>query len=259
MSNIIGNENIYEDGTYVKKNPTLHAEDAHFKFGFIQNLLQKCEFGGATVRVLDVGGGAGVLGRLVCDYLVSEGYEVICDAYDLSEEMLAEQIANNAYICSATSDFSKIKRYSYDLVLLVDVIEHVHENAKLAKELNNIGKYFLYNVPIERNLFDWLRNIYMRDSYYISQRESLGHINFYSYAESKNFIRTHHYLIDYIFAGYARLLLESPFPDYVVQRSNYLRKLELIISRFIYCRLSWLAPWVIQGSVFALASKKKNI
>ena len=102
-------EDIYIGGIYVQNNPSLHEEDADHKFSRIRDLLDSCEFNNSPVRILDVGGGAGSLARLVCDYLVGQGYETSCDAYDRSEEMLAAQLRNNTYINLGTSDFTKIQ------------------------------------------------------------------------------------------------------------------------------------------------------
>ncbi len=248
--------NIYSDGTYLRNNPTLHGEDGEYKFVYISRLLARCSFVGPSVRILDIGGGGGGIALLVCQHLAQQGLEVECHAFDLSPEMLIQQRANNPYNTLATSDFALIREQRYDLALLIDVIEHISDNGPVADDVDRIARHVIYNIPIERNLFDWLRNLYMKRRYYALQTESLGHVHFYSYGGAKRFVRTHHRPVDWISPDYPGHLLESSFPDYVLQRKNRLRGLELSISRLIYRHLKPLAPWLIQGSLFILADSK---
>ena len=248
--------NIYRDGTYLSNNPTLHGEDSDYKFAYIRQLLSRCAFAGPSVHILDVGGGCGGIAALVCEQLAQQGLQVECHAFDLSPAMLEQQRVNNPYNTLATSDFAQIREQRYDLALLIDVIEHIPDNGPLADVVDHISRHVIYNIPIERNLFDWLRNLYMKRRYYALQNESLGHVHFYSYGGAKRFVRAHHRLVDWIFPDYHRHLLESDFPDYVVQRMNRLRGLELLVSRLIYRFLKPLAPWLIQGSLFILADSR---
>jgi hypothetical protein len=248
--------NIYRDGTYLRNNPTLHGEDSNYKFAYIRRLLKRCAFAGPSVRILDVGGGCGTIAALLCEHLAQQGLQVECHAFDLSLDMLEQQRANNQYNTLVTSDFAEIREQRYDLALLIDVIEHISDNGPVADDIDSIARHIIYNIPIELNLFDWMRNLYMRRRYYVAQTESLGHVHFYSFLGVKRFVRKHHLLIDTIFPDYPGHLLESEFPDYVAQRTNRLRGLELSISRMIYRFLKPFAPWLIQGSLFILADSR---
>ena len=248
--------NIYRDGTYLRNNPTLHGEDSEYKFAYIRRLLEKCAFVGPSVRILDIGGGGGGIAALLCQHLAQHGLQVECHAFDLSPEMLVQQTAKNPYTTFATSEFALIREQQYDLALLIDVIEHIPENGPVADDVDCIANHIIYNIPIERNLADWLRNLYMKHRYYALQTESLGHVHFFSYGGAKRFVCTHHRLVAWIFPDYPGHLLKSQFPDYIKQRTNRLRKLELSISRLIYLTLKPFAPWLIQSSLFILADSK---
>mgnify|MGYP000261650339 CR=1 FL=1 len=249
--------NIYQDGTYIQNNPSLHEEDSEYKLGYICTLLEELCFEGESVRVLDVGGGSGVLAAQVCRFLAARGVLVECYAFDLSEDMLARQKANNPFMVLATSDFELIRnRGEYHCALLIDVIEHIPDNDSFADEVNYLSKYVLYNIPIERNLLDWLRNVYMCGQYYVLQTISLGHVHFFSVSSAKRFVRAHHWLLRSIFADFSGHMLDSPHPDHVRQRGGRLRRAELNFSRFVYRRINWLAPWLIQGSLFILAKSR---
>ena len=252
----VSSANIYTDGSYISSHPSLHGEDSEYKFYYIRQLLGRCNFSKSSLRVLDIGGGAGVVASLVCDYLSKQGFQIECHAFDLSDEMLKQQRSNNPYNNLATSDFSQICENCYDVALLIDVIEHVPDNDTMAAEINRISHHVIYNIPIELTLFDWLRNIYMKNRYYTSQTASLGHVHFYSYTSAKRFVQQHHGEIEWIFPNYSNHILESEYTDYVKQRYNRLRRVELRLSRFIYRYFQFLAPWVIQGSLFMLAKSR---
>jgi hypothetical protein len=250
---------IYRDGTYLENNPSLHEEDSEYKFHYMRQLLKGLCFAGEPIRVLDIGGGAGIIGAQVCQLLAAGGIRVECHAFDLSAEMLARQKVNNPFLTLVTSDFEQIRNSGkYHLTLLIDVIEHIPDSVSLAGEVNQISQYVLYNIPTEQNLLDWLRNKYLSGQYYESQTASIGHIHFFSASSAKRFVQEHHQILETIFADFSGHLLDSPHPDYVKQRNNRLRLAELRFSRFIYRRLNWLAPWLIQGSLFILAESKTS-
>lgn len=244
---------IYRDGSYIALNPSLHEEDSDYKFKYISSLLREIRFGTAPIRVLDIGGGAGVIAAKVCHELAGgRPGRVECHALDLSPEALALQRKNNPYCTLATSDSAEIEAVgSYDLALLIDVIEHIPDNAATASMVDRISRHAIYNIPTEINLVDLLRNAYMRGRYYPGQEASLGHVHFYSATGAKRFVRTHHRRLHRaIFPDFAAHSIESPAPNYVRQRANRLMLLELKISRLIAAYLRPLAPHIVQGSLF---------
>ena len=248
---------IYQDGTYIDNNPSLHREDSEYKSRYIRTLLEGLRFDGSPIRVLDIGGGAGIVAARVCQFLSAGGVRVDCHAFDLSQEMLAVQRANNPHITLATSDFEQIRSSGgYDLALLIDVIEHIPDNAKVADDVDTLARFVLYNIPTERNLLDWLRNIYLGGRYYPLQTASLGHVHFFSAREARAFVAAHHRVLRWVFPDFCGHLFTSPHPDYVQQRGNRLRRMELLLSRMIYKYLRPIAPWLIQGSLFVLAESR---
>jgi SAM-dependent methyltransferase len=246
---------MYGDGTYLRLNPSLHEEDSDYKLTYIRELIRSLPFDRAKLRVLDIGGGTGIISRNVCRLLSEKGYVVECHALDLSPAAVAIQKINNPYITFGTCDVAEIEEIGhYELTLLIDVIEHVPDREHFATRIDRISEHIIYNIPIERNLFDWLRNIYLRFEYYRSQTLTLGHVHFFSALDAKRFVANHHRFVRAIFSNYSMHLLGSDHPEYVKQRRNRLRRTELLISALIYKGLKPVAPFLIQGSMFILAS-----
>jgi cyclopropane fatty-acyl-phospholipid synthase-like methyltransferase len=251
-------KNIYNNGRYIDNNPTLHEEDYEYKAAYLKELLSDLTFERKDVCLLDIGGGGGFVANMVCHNLASRGYRVECHAMDLSQEMLDIQQKNNPYLTMVTTESSQVQLHRYDLTMLIDVIEHVEDNDKMASMVNGLSKYVLYNIPTEHNLFDLLRNLYTGGKYYQLQQETLGHLHFYSYPKAISYVKKHHQMIKWLFPNYSLHLLASTYVDHMQQKRNKLRKIELYVSSWIYRRIKFIAPYVIQGSLFVLAECKED-
>jgi hypothetical protein len=249
--------NMYRDGSYIAQNPSLHMEDVSYKLTYLLELLKDEKFSERGIRILDIGGGAGLIAVELCKKLSSRGIKVECVGLDLSLEMLAVQQANNSYMVATTDELATaVAMGPYDLTLLIDVIEHVPEPFILAEEIDRISDRILYNIPTEINLFDFLKNIYMRGQYYPMQKKSLGHLHFFSWNSAKRFIRKNHRAIRWQFPAYAAHVLSSNHPGYRRQLNSRLRKAELTLSRLIQKTLPIIAPYIVQGSMFVLSHSR---
>ena len=89
---------IYNDNSYLEKNPSLHTEDSEFKFQNIKRFLSSIEVKNNRIKILDIGGGAGIIGKLVLEYFQESGIIVTFHSLDLSTQMLKIQLKNNPQI-----------------------------------------------------------------------------------------------------------------------------------------------------------------
>ena len=131
---------IYNDDSYIEKNPTLHTEDSKFKFQNIKRFLSSVQVKNNRIKILDIGGGAGMIGKLVLDYFLENGIVVTFHSLDLSTQMLKIQLKNNPQIKKIINcSINECSELDYDLVLMIDVIEHIEEKDDTAKILNKLG------------------------------------------------------------------------------------------------------------------------
>ena len=244
---------IYNDNSYIEKNPTLHTEDSKFKFQNIKRFLNSIEVKNNKIKIIDIGGGAGLIGKLVLEYFLKNGIFVTFHSLDLSMEMLKIQRKNNPRIKKTFNcPINKCPELNYDLVLMIDVIEHIEEKEDTAKILNKLGKNIIYNIPIEINFFDILKYLKSYFRYYKNQRKRWGHIHFFSFISSQSFLRRHHKIIDTYFQPYCFHYRYSDYDSYLKLRLNFSWNIELKISCWIFNHFPKMSKYLIQGSNYSL-------
>lgn len=250
---------IYNDNSYIRNNPSLHSEDSEFKFQNILSFLRSIEIENDKIKILDVGGGAGLVGKMVMEYFIKKNIEVIFHSLDLSEEMLKIQKKNNPKIQKLINlPIEECRESNYDLILMIDVIEHIPRKNLAANRLNKLSRYLIYNIPIEINLFDYLKNISLMFRYYKNQTKTLGHVHFFSFRKASNFLKKHHEIIEIYFKPYCFYFRDSSFIDYINLRKILIRKIEIIISCWIYSNFKKISKYVIQGSTYSLVKKRMH-
>ena len=107
-------------------------------------------------KILDIGPGYGKYGLLFREYLeiwktIPHKSEVKIDAVEVFPEYISpvhKYIYNKVYIGNAAKVIKKIKT-SYDLIVLIDVIEHMEkkDGIKLIRELKKKSEFILITTP----------------------------------------------------------------------------------------------------------------
>ncbi|MBT3418922.1 MAG: class I SAM-dependent methyltransferase [Candidatus Magasanikbacteria bacterium] len=179
-------EAFYTTDEYIKGHPTLHEEDSAWKIekmkpfidAFIKRTPKK------EVCILDVGGGAGIILKNIAKYLQeTHDKKVIKYCLDLSPGMVEIQTKNNQDIIKAIAGDIRETPFSdkeIDLVLMIDVLEHVQEPDKVIKEIERIATCALYKVPLEDTVYYKLMDRLTKGNFRKRLIEYVGHINVYN-------------------------------------------------------------------------------
>jgi ubiquinone/menaquinone biosynthesis C-methylase UbiE len=147
------------------------------------------------MNILDVGGGAGLILRGICDYIQGR-YCLRVNKYilDLSESMIEIQKMNNSDLKLALNEDirnTSLADREIDIALMIDVLEHVPNSAEALKELKRISRYAIFSVPIENNsainLLDFLKSGKIRRHLL----EQYGHVNIYNFESLKYQLEQH--------------------------------------------------------------------
>ena len=144
---------MYTDGEYLERNPTWHVEDSAWKAEQILTMLSKHNLTPQTI--CEVGCGAGeVLAQLQantdknCTFF---GYDISPQAFELCKQRTNERLRFEL------RDITKEADDSFDLLLLIDVIEHVEDYLGFLRDVRTKGRYKILLIPLEFTAMGVLR------------------------------------------------------------------------------------------------------
>jgi hypothetical protein len=160
---------IYKDGEYLKKNQTWHTEDSPYKSRLVMDALEKNNVDFSTCA--DIGCGAGLVAELLAKkYPLKKfsGYELSPDVQHLIEQR--EKLPNLDFY---NEDIFEQNR-RYDLVVCLDVFEHVEDYYGFLKSLKCKGEKFIFNIPLDMNVAKILT------SGIKYARNEVGHLHYFS-------------------------------------------------------------------------------
>jgi SAM-dependent methyltransferase len=168
------------DGTYLERNPTWHAEDAPWKAHHVASMLD----GLRPETLCDVGCGAGrVLALLSARYGAdATGYDPSPDAINLARELARPGL--RFVVGQPEADCR------FDVVLLLDVVEHVEDPFALLRRVRELGDYFVFHFPLDLSTQAILRGRFERT------RAELGHLHYFSAETALALVRDCGYRIE---------------------------------------------------------------
>lgn len=162
--------NMYTDGSYLANNPNWHIEDSPWKAGLIAALIAKHKLRLDTIA--EIGCGAGQilnqLSTLLPDVKSLHGYDVSPDAIKLCQSI------QNPRLVFHQKNMLQEGEAHYDLLLAIDVIEHVEDYFSFLRAMRTKAKYKIFHIPLEITAQYALRGME------VSNRKSVGHLHLFS-------------------------------------------------------------------------------
>jgi len=195
-------KNIYLTDEYVKNNPNLHIQDSVWKTEKIIPFIDKIDFNKKKeITILDVGGGAGEILKLISNYINTK-YQIYSKKYmlDLSPKMLdIQKIYNPDFYKTFNEDIchTSINDKEIDITLMIDVLEHIPKPELALKELKRISSYVIFKVPLENNLASRFMNKISKGNYRLNIVKKVGHVNVFNTRDILKLIKKHHGKIIY--------------------------------------------------------------
>src|ERR1700689_2530828 len=136
---------IYTDGEYLKKNPSWHLEESPFKAKYVLQMIAKHQLSPKTI--CEVGCGVGEVLRLI-----QQGMDERCEfwGYDVSPQAMemCEERANDGLRYKLMDIFHE-KNASFDLILVMDVIEHLEDYFLFLRDLKSKGNLKIFHIPLD--------------------------------------------------------------------------------------------------------------
>lgn len=164
---------LYRSGAYRKLNPDWHASDAPHKVRALADLIRYCGLAPRTITEVGCGTGA-VLAGLKAEFdgewpsAAWEGWDIAPDAIRIARESEGERLQ---FVQGA---FEASERES-DLILAIDVIEHVPDDVAFLEALRARAPWLLCRIPLDLSVLDLVRPDRL-----IEARERYGHRHFYT-------------------------------------------------------------------------------
>ena len=169
MSKAINKEYTAENSNYLQTNPGWHVKDSAWKATQILKMLERNKL--QPKSVVEVGCGAGeILNQLqqrMADKTIRfSGYEIAPDAFKMAQ---TRQKENLHFYCEDLLQNNN----SYDLLLMIDVFEHVDDYLGFIKKCNTKADYKIFHIPLDISLWSVLTN------YPIGARKRVGHLHYF--------------------------------------------------------------------------------
>jgi cyclopropane fatty-acyl-phospholipid synthase-like methyltransferase len=162
---------IYLDGKYLVKNPGWHVEESAWKAQQVLQMLGRNHIAPSTV--CDVGCGAGEVLSQLQTKLGGEttfwGYDISPQAFELAKRRTNEKLQFRL------RDFNEVKDICFDLILVLDVLEHLQDCFKFLHDLREKGRYKVFHIPLDLSV-----QTVLRGGALLKRRDLYGHLHYFT-------------------------------------------------------------------------------
>ena len=184
---------MYEDGTYLAKNPTWHTQDSAWKASKIAKLIEKNSLWPASL--CEIGCGAGEVLNQLSIHLGSSiyfvGYEISPQAFDLCKDK------SSANLLFKFADLLQEDNAKFDIVIAIDVFEHVDDYLGFLRKLREKAKYKIFHIPLDLSVQSVLRS-----SPILKHRRTIGHLHYFTKETALATLRdTGYEIVDYFYTA----------------------------------------------------------
>ena len=167
----MNSSDIYINGTYLNNNPDWGIKDAIWKAGIISQLLKKNNI--TPKEIIEVGCGAGeILNALSKDL----GKNIKLKGYDISPQAIAmAKKLENENLNFYNEDITLAQNIHTQLLLMIDVLEHVDDYYNFLGALKNESEFFVFHIPL-----DLACRTILKPHVLMQQRNAVGHIHYFT-------------------------------------------------------------------------------
>jgi SAM-dependent methyltransferase len=162
--------NIYVNGDYIKNNPNYHLEDSPWKAKQITKIIRKNNI--TFNNLCEVGCGAGeiisILQNKEFPNVQYTGFDISPDAINIAKQKENDKMH---FYCK---DIFLEKNAYFDLMLCIDVFEHIEDYYTFLRKLRTHSRYTIFHIPLEMTALSILRLKPILDTW-----TNVGHLHFF--------------------------------------------------------------------------------
>ncbi len=219
-------QSIYQDGTYLENNPSWHEEDSPWKAKQIKKIIQRNQLNPATI--CEVGCGAGEilvqLSKQLPENIEYFGYEISPQAFELCKKKTKH------HLNFVLENLLEAEAQKFDIVMAVDVFEHVEDYFGFLKKLKEKGTYKIFHIPLDLSVQTVLRGAPIS-----KVRQDVGHIHYFTKETALATLQdTGYEVIDYFYTNGA---IELPNQTWKSNLLKLPRKVMFSINNDLAVRL----------------------
>jgi predicted TPR repeat methyltransferase len=167
----MGRDNIYINGQYLKNNSAWGVEDSIWKSEMIIKLLQTNKI--EPAEVIEAGCGAGAilenLSKTFSFIKSLKGFDISPQAIEMAKPRETNRLT---FYCE---DVTLRKDIHTDLLLVIDVLEHLDDFYDFLRKIKSLSRYFVFHIPLDLSCRTILKPHVM-----LQQRNAVGHIHYFS-------------------------------------------------------------------------------
>jgi SAM-dependent methyltransferase len=163
---------IYRDGSYLQLNPSWHIEESPFKVRQIRRMMERRHLTPKTV--CDVGCGAGLVLAEVQPYFPAD---CVCWGYDVSPtalQMCAGRANDRLHFRHCDVRVDQWDAF-FDLLLMLDVFEHVEDYMGLLRSVRTKAKQKLFHIPLDLSV-----QAVVRRNGLLRRRDEHAHLHYFT-------------------------------------------------------------------------------
>jgi cyclopropane fatty-acyl-phospholipid synthase-like methyltransferase len=164
-------ESRYLNKAYLDSNPNWDRIDAPWKADHVSKILKDHNI--LPEKLCDVGCGAGDIAAI----LSSEFPKAQIVGYDVSPQLLDFWPIHNGKMNLELilGEFNKINNKFFDVLLMLDVFEHVRDPFTFLEDVKKWSSWFVFHIPLDLSMTTVARGYPL-----IKGREKSGHIHYYT-------------------------------------------------------------------------------
>ncbi len=216
--------NLYLGDEYARHNPTYHVEDSSWKAGHILSMIRR--HGLEPKTICDVGCGAGEilrqLQRSLPDETRLQGYEISPRAVALCRQRENERLS---FHCE---DFAATSTPKFDLLLCIDVFEHVEDYIGFLRALRERATHKIFHIPLDLSVQSVLRRRPILDV-----RRQFGHLHYFTKETALAALSDN----DYDVIEWRYTAVGETAPRFAARVASLPRRLVSLVSRDLSVRL----------------------
>jgi SAM-dependent methyltransferase len=163
---------MYRDGAYLRTHPSWHIEESPFKVRQIAKMLKRQHLDPKTI--CDVGCG---VGAVLAELQSHVSADCICWGYDVAPDAIAMAAhRSKSNIRFRVHDIRKDPcDLHFDLLLVLDVFEHVDDYIGLIRDIRTKGKHKLFHIPLDLSV-----QAVARTNGLLRRRDEHAHLHYFT-------------------------------------------------------------------------------